>query len=493
MKSDHLVQARTAARAVLGATALLLANGCSSVAGDPPAIGALGEALQATHGHQPHHGDSASGPAAKACTFVDQDRLFRTINADLLSNDARDQRFLRYLSLANRENIVGCGAALDADRAAILELINSVSNDADVHALTAVDADQTLYRLDLRDYTWNHPIVVGGQRFADGWEALIAESPYALEYSGADADIAKASTHTAVPFLFGNAFVAAAGRAPLYDALLGIPGDADDLLRNNLGIDAARGESARAGFAASARRGEANFLAQRFEIRARPGFAWQISEFGDLFSDPLGNADGEREIVFSLPNGLQGHVLAAPDGRLRATSKVLADASEADGRAHVATSFFRSRADGVQIEDQVRDFVRANPRDFSASERDEIRAAYPGQRDLQKLLDGDRKIFSTALGHLGLDIASQPEPISQNFSDFSADLDLNAVAGDLFLTPADLANNVDLLDAAFAGLPNGGKIHRDDFTAKFARANCLFSVVLNNTVRTEVCDRAFQP
>jgi hypothetical protein len=493
MKSDHPVQAHAAARAVLGATALLLASGCSSVASDPPAIGALGEALQATHGHHPHPAGSASGPVAKACKLVDQDQLFRIINSDLLSEDTRDQRFLRYLTLANRENVVGCGAALDADRAAILKLINSVSNNPALRALSAVDADQTLYRLDLRDYDWDHSIVVGGQRFADGWEALIAESPYALEYSGDDADLAKASSHTAVPFLFGNAFVAAAGRAPLYDALLGIPGDADDLLRNNLGIDVARGESARAGFSASARRGDANFLAQRFDIQSRPGFAWQISEFGDLFSDPLGSADGEREIVFSLPNGLQGHVLAAPNGRLRSTSKVLADASEADGRAHVATSFFRSRADGVQIEDQVRDFVRANPRDFSAAEHDAIRATFPDQQALQKSLDGDRKIFSTALGRIGLDIATQPEPISQNFVDFGADLDLKAVAGDLFLTPADLANNIDLLDATFAGLPNGGKIHRDDFTAKFARATCVFAVVMNNTVRTEVCDRALQP
>ena len=372
-----------------------------------------------------------------------------------------------------------CGAGLDGERAALTKALNSVSIDARARAPLPIDVAEELFRIDLRDYQWDRSIVVGGKVFSDGWEALIAQSPYALEYAGDDA---KADTGTAVPLLFSNALVAAVARAPLYYALLGIPADADDFLRDDLGIDVAGGQTARAGFSADAQGGEANFLAQRFELQVRAGVAWQISEFGDLFDDPLGNPDGEREIVFSLPNGLQGHILADADGGVRSTSNVLIDALESDGKAHIATSFFRSRAAGVQLEDEVRDFVRQNPRNFSAAERAAIRAAFPRQRELQQLLTADNAIFSGALELIGIDIDATPEPVSQSFADFDADLDLETAAGDLLISPEELSDTVDLLDPQFSALPAGGKIDRDDFDQLYRGAACVLTAVLNNQV-----------
>src|SRR3954470_14322280 len=91
--------------------------------------------------------------------------------------------------------------------------------DAVVQSLVPIDADQTIYRLDLRDFDWNRPIAGGAARLSDAWEALIAQSPYALPYVGDDADDAVADTGTSVPVLLGSAFVSAAARAPLYYSL----------------------------------------------------------------------------------------------------------------------------------------------------------------------------------------------------------------------------------------------------------------------------------
>jgi hypothetical protein len=506
MKSGHDKASRSIARTVLGGVWLAaVVSGCGSSASDPGSIGALPEGLRGgDHGgpshrhHSRHHGNSNGGNsnggggngggAVQACGPQDQDQLFTSINEDLLRLDAADRPFTRYLSLADRAHLVGCGAALDGERAALNELINSVSLDARLSALVPVDADRTLYRIDLRNFGFDRPLVVNGKRSTDAWEALIAESPYALPYVGDDADQASAATRTTVPVLFGDAFVAAAARAPLYYALLDIPANADDFLLNDLGIDLGNSETARAGFEAAAQGGTASFLAQRADIEVRSGVAWQISEFGDLFDDPLGDADGEREIVFTLPNGLQGHILADANGRVTATSNALVDVTESDFRAHIATSFFRSRAGGVQLTDQVRDFARANPDNFSAADLAAIRAAYPGQRALQQILDADRAVFSTALQRLGLDIATAPEPVSQSFSNFDADVDLATAAADLLISPEDLRQNLSLLDPVFSVLgAQGGKIDRDDFNTLYRGAACIFTTVLENQVDPKRC------
>jgi len=459
-----------------------------------------GQQLRHSHrGHRRGHGpaggsNSGGSPTPPVPCNVEQlinpDGLYQTINADLAGLDADDQPFTRYLSLADLAN--ACAGSLDGDRAALAKLINSLSLDASLTQPLAVDAAETLYRIDLRDYGWDREIVLNGARFVDGWEALIASTPYAVPFIGEDADDAVADTGTRVPVLFGSAFVAAAASAPLYYALLDIPADLDDELLNGLGIDVAAaraaGETVRAGFVADGQDGETQFLAERFEIEFRAGVAWQFSEFGgDLFDDPLGNPSGERELVFTLPNGLQGHIVADANGRVKNASDVVIDITESDRRARVATSFFRLRAQGVAVEDEVRPFVLANPRNFRRAERNAILAAYPAADELQRLLDADRNNFLAAsLSRLGQDIDDAPEPVSQTFADFSADVDLATAAGEIMVIPEDLRQNLLLLDPVLSVL-DGGTISRADFTQLYFSSMCTFSIVLNNVVDSDTC------
>lgn len=421
-----------------------------------------------------------SPPPAAACGVSDPDELFQLINDDLAAQDADDRPFTRYVTLADRARELGCGRALNGERAALSKLVNSLSLDPTLSPPVAIDADETVYRLDLRDYSWDRAVSVAGDDFPDLWEALIAATPYAVEFVGDDADDAKSDTGTAVPVLLGGALIAVAARAPVYYAALDIPADVADLLSDELLVDVAGAESVRAGFSAAAQGGPRDFLAERFELGVRTGYAWQIADFGgDLFGAPLADARGERELSFTLPNGLLAHVLADGSGRVRDTSNVLLDPDESDGRARIATSLMASRALGVDVTDEVREFVLANPGNFSASERAALLELYPAAEELEQLLALDRDAFVTrALQQLGL-VLGEPEPISQSFRDFSAPVDAASAAGELLLSTQELLDNLLLLDPSLAALADG-TVSRDVFTAAYRSSLCTLSVSREN-------------
>jgi hypothetical protein len=165
------------------------------------------------HGNGDGHGQGGDGGGGDDCGFLSSDDLWRAVAADLSSLDADDRSSQRYLSLADLSNTGTCGAELGEARAALVKLVNSLSIDTVPTPLVAIDADETLYRLDLRDYAWDRPVEVSGTGFVDAWEAIVAASPHAVPFVGADADVAKADTGPAVPVLPGSAFVAAASNA----------------------------------------------------------------------------------------------------------------------------------------------------------------------------------------------------------------------------------------------------------------------------------------
>jgi hypothetical protein len=58
------------------------------------------------------------------------------------------------------------------------------------------------YRLDLRDYDWDRAVTVSGVEYADGWEALVAQTPHALTLQGATAE--RLREQTGAPYDFRN-------------------------------------------------------------------------------------------------------------------------------------------------------------------------------------------------------------------------------------------------------------------------------------------------
>jgi hypothetical protein len=473
-----------------------IAMGCSAV--DP---GLLGDVLNGHgDGHSGgHHGGGHppdGGPTATACSgFISSDDLYQEIAFDLASSDADDQPFIRYISLANDANARGCGEVLNLQRAALSKLVNSVSTDPRVSQPIAIDSDQTLYRIDIRDYGWDQAVTVGDINFSDGWEAIIATSPYAVPFVGDDAEDAVADSETTVPVLFGNAFVAAVSTAPLYYGLLAIPEDLDSFIRDDLGIDVAADRTdhrvVRAGLGGSGL-GRDEFLAERFQIEVRSGYLWQIFSEVDgataLVDDPLGTPPAEeRELLFTLPNGLLGHALADANGNRIDESNELLDTNENDFRGKVARSYFRLRPQGMTFTDELRQAVLDNPGDYSPEELAGVLDIYPDANGLDAILAGDRAVFAGALANAGGDIDAAPEPIGQTFAEFDRDVTAATAAGDLYVTPEELVNNLVLLDPELNVLRTGF-VDRDDFTALYLNSLCILSIVNDNQPDPGVCD-----
>ncbi len=485
-------------RSLLGVCAGLLLAGCSGIDReliedifDGPG-GPGGDGHQPGAGGQPGHG----GPAGTSCGgLISGDDILALVAADLASVDAADRESTRYLSLADEANAKGCGDGLNTSRAALDKMVNSVSLSSALTPLTAVDANETLYRLNLKDYDWDRAVVADGESFADAWEAIIASSPYAIPYVGDDADDAAADSGTSVPVLFGDAFVDAVARAPLYYALLDIPADVDAFLLNDLGVDVgaarASNELVRAAFDGSPT-SRTEFLAERFDIQVRAGSVWQLFSaeggFDALAEDPLGTPDSEeRELVFTLPNGLLGHVLADGDGAVREDSALTLDTNQTNFRAQAASSYLRLRALGVAPSDELRDIVLDDASGFSPEELASILAAYPSADTLAAIVEDDRGVLAVALGRLGIDVEETPEPASEVFLRFGADVDLETAAGALLVTAEELENNLALLDPAL-GVLDGGRVDRDDFNQVYAESLCILSVVNENVVDPGLCE-----
>lgn len=447
------------------------------------------------HGGYGGSGGEDEGPIAESCRqLFTGDDLYAMIANDLARVDADDAPFTRYLSLANQANADGCGPVLDGARAALDKLVNSVSSNSSLTQPVAIDVDGTLYRIDLRDYDWDRPTTVDRTTFLDAWEAIIASSAYAVPFVGDDADDAVADTGTTVPVLFGDAFTATVATAPLYYALLGIPENIDDFLINDLGVDVAAaradGDVVRAGLGGTGI-GSSEFLVERFNLEVRAGSVWQIfsGEGGAdaLLADPLGTPDSdERELVFTLPNGLLGHVVATGDGQRSDDSALTLDTNQNNFRAIVATSYFGLRAQGVTAEDEIRQFALDNTGGFDPAELAQILEVYPSTNDLETVIESDRASFSLALSGLGIDIDATPEPISRLAAEFDRDVDLDRAAGDLLLSSEELENNLALLDPALGVLRNGF-VDRDDFSIFYQESLCVLSVVNVNQPDPALC------
>jgi hypothetical protein len=298
-----------------------------------------------------------------------------------------------------------------------------------------------------------------------------------------------------VPVLFGDAFVATVAKAPLYYALLSIPENIDDFLVDDLGVDVAAaraaGEVVRAGFdGTDVSRTE--FLAERFDLEVRAGSVWQIfsGEGGAdaLIAEPLSTPDSdERELVFTLPNGLLGHALADGDGQRIDDSALTLDTNQNNFRSLVGVSYFRLRAQGVTPSDQIRQLTLNDADRFTPAELAQILAVYPSAGELARIVADDRSVVEISLARINIDIDAVPEPISQLFAEFDRDVDLDRAGGDLLIGSEQLGRNLQLLDPALAVLGDGGFVDRDDFSVFYRQSLCILSVVNENQVDPLIC------
>jgi hypothetical protein len=346
--------------------------------------------------------------------FVDLKDTLTAIKAHLLYLQREDRPFQRYYTLTHLSNNPKISDAdLRLYRAALAKLVNSFSWKAAVVVPQAVDAEQTVFAVDLRKLDWDRYNL---------WDEVLKVYPYGLKYDR-DADpviqeLAKQVYEYAgndLPMVRADWFVAAASQPKLYHTLLRLPNNAYDLeklLKVDVNANFLRDQIARAGFSTSGVSSQ-NRLVERHD--AAYGAYWKSYDFKsdegkrNLFRNPLGPAfrgnpylevafehDG-GELIFNLPNGLQGYMLTNNKGERidEGPIEIVADSLRTSGTAKVVNgvSCFACHAQGMQRE--FKDTMRDNS-SVEGKPRDKVRRLHPLPAEMDKLLEEDRARFLQA-------------------------------------------------------------------------------------------------
>jgi hypothetical protein len=409
--------------------------------------------------------------------FIRREELERAAARDLERTAERDRRFLRYFSLLEVHD-----SRLDVKtaRAGLAKALNDASFKPGLVIPTPVDPDQLLLRIDLRDLGW--PV--------DRWETtLLTAYPFGIDSGSYALERVAGDTRSRIPILRADWFLAEATRPPLYHLLLGLPATLQGL-EALLHVDAARdielARVQRAGFNGSGV-SQNNRIIERHTSRL--GAYWKSYDFSgsvgeqNIFARPFGPGRGNGdvrvfqhaggEVIFRLPNGLNGYYLADHTGKRldKAPPTIVRDARRPDGAVENGLSCVSCHARGlIAKDDQVRESALEDPRRFTAQELEKVKALYPSPAVLRASIEADNQPYLSALKTLGVD-AEAVDPITVTSSRYEAELDLRAASAELGMLPTDFLAAMPKLGSkgdVLAPLRVAhGRVKRDSFNAVF--------------------------
>ncbi|MDC0674623.1 c-type cytochrome domain-containing protein [Nannocystis radixulma] len=424
------------------------------------------------------------------------------LNTQEISADARP--FIRYFSLVHLYNYGWCKEEIDIYRHALSKLANSLSNEIKVVAPVPIDADQLIFRIDIRDYDWDAPGQVldtetgtFSEQFKDTWELIAAKDPYAIEFIGDSAEDVKQATGTKFFLLQADAFVEVAAQPPLYHDVLRIPLTRQEL-EASFGIDVDfniqeeidtnPNRVARAAFHESGVSENHRVIERHDFPNASNRVYWISYDFisnageANVFVDPFDFLEAGSEIIYSLPNGLQGYMIVDNSGRRidDAPIQIVQDKNAPDGVVRNGKSCMGCHNVGmINKEDDLRWEVDQNlgEGDFDDVELDAIRALYPQRDDYNILLQLDADRFNLAVKAAGVPLGGNKEPIVTVFNAFDEDVEIRRAAAELWTTESTLREKLGQLspDLDDLGKSQTG-VRRDVFTAAYADAICQLKV-----------------
>jgi serine/threonine-protein kinase len=443
------------------------------------------------------HTASAKETPAGGRAFLSEKETLAAIRDHLRGLPAEDQPFQRYFTLTHLHNNPAVREEdLRWQRAALAKAVNSLSWKPRVVVPAAVDKEQTVFAVDLRDLDWDRRRV---------WEEVSRHYPYGLTFNGRrDEEVRSAATEvyrvtgSDLPALRSDWFVATATRPPLYHTILDLPDNADQLeklLRIDVVENFRRDKLARAAFAKSGVSSQ-NRLIERHE--AAYGAYWKSFDFrnndgtGNLFRFPLGPAFKDNpfadqafahaggELIFHLPNGLQGYLLVDAKGKRidEGPSDIVSDTNKTSGTVAIVNGL---SCMGCHKHGMIREGFRDELRDgagVSGAALTKVQRLHPKPDQFAALMKDDEDRFVAALDRCaGTFLKVGPEkgkyvrdftdePISRAVRAYNRDLTLPEVAAELGLPDTKrLASAIDdndrLRQIGLGPLTHGGAVKRD--------------------------------
>ena len=396
--------------------------------------------------------------------MVSPREIVNLIHEDLLNTLSDDRPFRRYFSLVHLHN--NTDAVSDKDlqvyRASLSKMLNSLSHRSEIYLPVAIDSAETIFRIDLRDLDWE----------PQQWTEMLKVYPYGFNFhhnedqflADRDRQIDEL-TGTSLCWMRADWFVSKASRSPLYEMLLKLPASLQEL-EDSLGVDSYKNfennTAKRAGFTSSGVSTGHRVLERH---RSRDGYYWKSFDFKsagisrDAIRMPLGpqhpgnefnrfafEHDG-GEVIFSLPNGLQGYMLVDSEGNRidKAPIEIVRDSKETGGTPQVinAVSCIHCHRDGII---PFNDAVREGSGLFGKA-RVKTRQLYPKQEEMDQVVQRDRDRFLEALQqstspfldhHQDASASDFQEPVGQMVRFFDRDLSRTDVAHELGLATEDL-------------------------------------------------------
>jgi mono/diheme cytochrome c family protein len=390
-------------------------------------------------------------PARTARQPITAAQVNTLILADLDSLDRRTRRFTRYFSLVPLWNAELSDDELQTYRAAVSKLVNSLSWHPQLRSPVPIDPQRLLLRIDLRWYMWD----------ANTWHRLANDYPYAVVDDSSTSRALAVATGTRLPVLRADWFTATASRGQLYHDLLQLPPsltELERLLRVDVLQNIQQERVMRAGFNGSGV-SKNNRILERHD--SAHGYYWRTYDFEavpqalglgaveepdrrNIFAFPLGPGAGTSvfqhaggEAIFSLPNGLQGYMIAdANNNRIdKGPIAIVSDPRRPDRAVETAVSCMSCHVQGIIPKaDQIRDHIASNPSILSRRDAELVRALYPPKEAFLAAQAADSKRYLEAVAKTGTR-QDKYEPVTVTALRYEADLDLATAAAELGLTP----------------------------------------------------------
>jgi serine/threonine-protein kinase len=449
----------------------------------------------------------AAEPTDPSRQFLEEREVLSQIQQHLQRMRSQDRPHQRYLTLTNLHNNPTVSAAdLRLYRAAFSKLINSLSRRGTLVIPELIDASKdspgngVIFHIDLRQLGWDTAT----------WQQAIQNYPYGVKWRDPELDELDADINRmlggdingdGVSSVRVDWFIHTASRPPVYHRFLDIPQTIQELEVNRLGVnvtdDFRNGQLLRAGFSGSGvsrnnrlvdRHGGSNtkYYYRSYDFAKSVGRG-VLSRFplgpnfeGNPFPDFAFEHDG-GEIIYSMPNGMQGYMLIDGAGnRLDdAPINLVRDINESSGNPVIVNGISCIGCHKRGLID-YEDAVRA-AKVLGGDALTKVDSIYARGETLQDNLDNDRQLFLLALRRImtpflveGEDYGSNlpvariedlPEPVSTVSRWYDKDVGPAEAAAELNLKSAEyfqaaVGTNDKLRQLGVGPLGEGARIPR---------------------------------
>ena len=425
--------------------------------------------------------DQIDRPKVNNRQFVSENDQLATILVDLNSATQDDRQYYRYFTLTHLYNEGLSELEIEDYRLGLNKLLNSLSWKKAISIPHVIGQSKSILRIDLRKFNWD----------STQWNRLLSQYPYGVISNDSTAKAIYQSTSCRLPYVRADWFVSNAGLPPLYNDLFGLNGglpksatELETLLNIDLKKNQAQRQVIRGGIPKGASGvSNNNRVVERHE--SPYGYYWRSYDFRtntgnqEVAAHPLDFKEAGGEIIFSLPNGLQGYMLVDEEGkRIDVGPSDIVDNSKNPQRAPTDPIAVRNGLDcmschsqGIKrFNDSIRESIlQKDPKTVSFNYEHAL-ALYPRQAKINEQLDIDTEQFVEAVKKCGRS-PSDLEPIVALQRQFVRSLDINMVAAEVGLKTEALRNALEktpqLRNEFSSLLSSTGTIGRDTLEDKF--------------------------